>query len=89
MEQKKIDCAVALKYILGTKAPIITAVGRGDVANRIKKIAEKNKIEIVENTELANVLVQHEIGECIPEYVYSATAAIFAFLNKYKNTSKK
>ena len=81
-DKKKVDCAVALSYALEAKAPIITASGRGLTAKRIKEAAERNGIKIVKNDTLANILIHHEIGSCIPEYTYKAVAAIFAFLLK-------
>ncbi|AIN92995.1 EscU/YscU/HrcU family type III secretion system export apparatus switch protein [Treponema putidum] len=82
MHKGKLDCAVALSYVLESKAPIITAAGRGLTAKKIKEAAERNGIKIVENENLANILVHQEIGACIPEYTYKAVAAIFAFLLK-------
>lgn len=82
MHKKKVDCAVALSYALQSKAPIITAAGKGLTAKKIKETAERNGIHIVKNEGLANILVHQEIGACIPEYTYSAVAAIFAFLLK-------
>ena len=77
---KKAECSVALSYLLGSEVPIITAAGKGFVAKRIKEIAEKNGVEIVENSDLAKILVQQDIGSCIPPEVYGAVASIFAFL---------
>ena len=81
-DKKKVDCAVALSYALETKVPIITASGKGLTAKKIKETAERNGIKIVKNDTLANILIHHEIGSCIPEYTYKAVAAIFAFLLK-------
>ncbi|UTC66078.1 MULTISPECIES: EscU/YscU/HrcU family type III secretion system export apparatus switch protein [unclassified Treponema] len=80
--KKKVDCAVALSYALHSKAPIITASGKGLTAKKIKETAERNGIRIVEDENLTNILIHQEIGSCIPEYTYKAVAAIFAFLLK-------
>ncbi len=85
METKNTDYSIALSYILGQKVPIIVASGKGDTAKRILEIAKQHKIEIVENTELANILIHEEIGACIPEETYMAIASIFAFLIKKRN----
>ena len=82
MHKKGLDCAVALSYTLQSKAPIITAAGKGLTAKKIKDSAERNGVKIVEDGALANILVHQEIGACIPEYTYNAVAAIFAFLLK-------
>ncbi len=84
MSKKKTDYSVALSYILGSKVPIIVASGKGDVAKRIREIAEENHVEIVENSDLAKILINEEIGACIPEETYMAIASIFAFLIKKK-----
>lgn len=81
-DKKKVDCAVALSYALEAKVPIITASGKGLTAKKIKEAAERNGIKIVKNDTLANILIHHEIGSCIPEYTYKTVAAIFAFLLK-------
>ncbi|EMB22414.1 EscU/YscU/HrcU family type III secretion system export apparatus switch protein [Treponema denticola] len=82
MHKEKLDCAVALSYVLQSKAPIITAKGKGLTAKKIKETAERNGVKIVEDETLANILVHQEIGACIPEYTYKAVASIFAFLLK-------
>lgn len=77
-----IECSVALSYTMGSQAPIITASGKGLVSKRIKEIAEKNGITIIKDTSLANILIEEEIGACIPSEVYYTVASIFAFLLK-------
>ncbi len=84
MEKKNTDYSVALSYILGSNVPIIVASGKGDVSKRIKEIAKENNIDIIENADLAKILINEEIGSCIPEETYMAIASIFAFLIKKK-----
>ncbi len=76
------DCSVALSYTFGEDIPMITASGRGAVARKIREIADKCHIPLINNPLLAEVLVDTEIGSCIPEETYQAVAAIFAFLQK-------
>jgi len=76
------DCSVALSYTFGESVPLITASGRGAVAQKIREIADKCHIPLIKNPLLADVLVEAEIGSCIPEETYQAVAAIFAFLQK-------
>lgn len=78
--EDKANISVALSYELGEKAPKIIASGRGELAKLIQKIAEENNIKIIQDKSLANILVESEIGSCIPESTYEAIAAIFAFL---------
>ena len=70
------DCSVALSYTFGEDIPMITASGRGAIARKIREIADKCHIPLINNPLLA------EIGSCIPEETYQAVAAIFAFLQK-------
>ena len=78
----KKDCSVALSYTFGESVPLITATGHGAVAQRIREIADRCHIPLIKNPILAEVLVEAEIGSCIPEETYQAVAALFAFLQK-------
>ena len=78
----KKDCSVALSYTFGETVPLITATGHGAVAQKIREIADRCHIPLIKNPLLAEVLVEAEIGSCIPEETYQAVAAIFAFLEK-------
>ena len=78
----KRACSVALSYILGDKAPLIAGSGRGAVARKIREIADACHIPLIRNPLLAEILVEADIGSCIPEETYQAVAAIFAFLEK-------
>ena len=69
-------------------APMVTAKGEDDLAQRIKKIARDNDVEIVENKLLARELyAKVEIGDIIPEEYYSAISIILA--NVYSMKGKK
>lgn len=74
--------AVALKYdpkIAG--APLLVAKGVDFLAEKIKNIAKKNDVPIVENVQVARALYSMtEIGEAIPEDLYYAVAEILAFV---------
>ena len=70
--------AVALNYDEDI-APVITAKGRGDVAEHILAIAKAHDIPLQENPELVNVLVELELGTEIPEALYLAVAEVIAF----------
>lgn len=76
------DCSVALSYIFREQAPLITASGRGAVAQKIRKIADQCNVPLINDPLLAEILIEAEIGSCIPEETYQAVAAIFAFLQK-------
>ena len=78
--------AVALKYESGSMtAPKLLAKGAGAVAFRIKEIAQKHHIPVVENKELAHDLYKLvEIGREIPVNLYQAVAEVLAYIYKLK-----
>lgn len=78
--------AIALKYEPEENAaPVVIAKGQDYIALRIKEIAKENKVEVVENKELARTLYSTvDIGEAIPEELYQAVAEILAFVYSLK-----
>lgn len=79
--------AVALKYDAEkASAPIVIAKGQDYIALRIKQVARDNKVEIVENKQLARTIYSTvDIGEAIPAELYQAVAEILAFVYSLKN----
>jgi flagellar biosynthesis protein len=81
--------AVALKYnSQKDAAPIITAKGRGLVAENIIQTAKEHQIPIQEDPSLVEVLSQLNINDRIPEELYQVVAEIFAFIYKIDRTTK-
>ncbi len=77
--------AVALKYEFGEMpAPQVIAKGAELIAQRIKEIARRHHIPIVENPPLARALYKLEIGEFIPAELYQAVAEVLAYVYKLK-----
>ncbi len=77
--------AVAIKYDRETgNAPEIVAKGQRLIAENIKKIAEENGVPVMRNVALAWSLLELEVGEEIPEELYSAVAEILAVVYKMK-----
>jgi len=78
--------AVALQYEREKmNAPIVIAKGAGIIAEKIKEIARKYGVPIVENKWLAQMLYQSvEIGEEIPVKFYQAVAEILAYIYRLK-----
>jgi flagellar biosynthetic protein FlhB len=78
--------AVALKYDgPAMNAPKLLAKGAGKIAKRIKDLAEKHDIPIVENKELARSLYSIvEIGQEIPAFLYQSVAEVLAYIYKLK-----
>jgi flagellar biosynthesis protein FlhB len=78
--------AIALKFEMGAMvAPMVTAKGVDELALRIREIAAKNDVPVVENRPLARSLyAEIDIGDIIPEKYYQAIVNIFAHLEKMK-----
>ncbi len=81
--------AVAIKYDESvSSAPLVIAKGQDFLALRIKEIAKENKVEVVENKQLARALYSMvEIGDAIPPELYQAVAEVLAFVYSLKKTS--
>lgn len=79
-----IHYAVALRYQEGvTGAPIVVAKGAGDIALRLKEIAVKSSVPVVENPPLARSLFQQvDIGREIPVELYQSVAEVMAMVLK-------
>lgn len=74
--------AVALKYADGQRgAPRVVAKGADEVAARIRELAGENNVAMLEAPALARALHKHtEIGDEIPEALYSAVAEVLAYV---------
>jgi flagellar biosynthesis protein FlhB len=79
--------AVALTYDMDEmEAPKVVAKGVGFLALRIKELAQKHDIPLVENKPLAQTLYKTvEIGAFIPAGLYKAVAEILAYVYKARN----
>ena len=76
--------AVALRYDPEhDNAPIVLAKGQDELALRIVRVAEENKVEVVENVPLARALyAQTELNHEIPPELYGAVAEILVYIFK-------
>jgi flagellar biosynthetic protein FlhB len=74
--------AVALKYSEGSmSAPTVVAKGTEAVAAKIRELAREHKVPILEAPPLARALHYHtEIGDEIPEALYTAVAEVLAYI---------
>jgi flagellar biosynthetic protein FlhB len=81
-----IHYAVALRYeALRMSAPMCVAKGQELVAQRIRSIAEEHEVPVVENRPLARELYQRvEIGDEVPDDLFTAVAEVLAFVYKLK-----
>jgi flagellar biosynthesis protein len=72
------EIAVALRYD-GRGAPQVTATGRAELAQAIRRVAAEHGVPLYENAELALALSHVELGDEIPEMLYRAVAEVIAF----------
>jgi len=81
--------AVALKYDKANMAaPTVVAKGAGYLAAKIREVARRHSVEIVENKPLAQALYKMvEVGGQIPVELYRAVAEILAHV--YRNRDSK
>ena len=78
--------AVALRYDNKTmSAPTVLAKGQRLVAQRMREIARKNDVLMIENKPLARSLFRlGEIGQEVPVSLYQAVAEVLAFVYALK-----
>lgn len=81
MEENKekipVKQAAALTYDAGSGgAPVITALGRGLVAEKILEKARESNVPIVSDGLLAQALGQMDVGDEIPREFYAIVAQI-------------
>ncbi len=81
-----VHFAIALKYDrLTMNAPVVVAKGAGRIAERIKEIAKKENIPVVEQPELArNLFKLVDTGDFIPPDFFQAVAEILAYAYRLK-----
>ena len=70
--------AVALSYD-GQQAPVITATGKGVVADEIIALAKEAGVHIHKDARLSDFLQRLELGEEIPKELYLLIAELIAF----------
>lgn len=73
--------AVALQYNEKMNAPKVLAKGAGEIALRIRELAEQHRIPMLEAPPLARALYRHsEPGQFIPAALYAAVAEVLAWV---------
>ncbi|NOX92573.1 MAG: EscU/YscU/HrcU family type III secretion system export apparatus switch protein [Gammaproteobacteria bacterium] len=78
MKKQKPTTAVALHYD-GKEAPRITAKGTGELAEKIIALAKEHGIPLQEDVALISLLSKLDLGDEIPQALYTAVAEIIAF----------
>jgi len=78
MKKQKLTTAVALHYD-GKEAPRITAKGTGELAEKIIALAKEHGIPLQEDAAMVSLLSKLDLGNEIPQALYTAVAEIIAF----------
>jgi flagellar biosynthesis protein len=76
--QKPLE-ALALEYGRN-KTPRVTAKGEGDLAKRIVEEAKKHGIYVAEDPQLLSLLTRLDVGDEIPQDMYTAVAVILSWV---------
>ena len=76
--QKPLE-ALALEYGRN-KTPRVTAKGEGDLAKRIVEEAKKHDIYVAEDPQLLSLLTRLDVGDEIPQDMYTAVAVILSWV---------
>ena len=73
--------AVALRYDPAKGAPRVVAKGQGNIAAKIRELAEKNRVPMVQDVPLARALHKAcDVGQEIPPELFTAVATVLAFV---------
>ena len=91
--KNKNRSAVSLKYDSRVnKSPLVTAKGRGVIAEKIIALAKENNIPIKEDPDLVNLLSQVDLNKEIPASLYKVVAELLSFVynlnNQYSTKAK-
>lgn len=88
--KSKIQKAVALKYDREKdNAPKVVASGKGEVANKMIKLAQEHDIFIKKDADLVELLSKIELNKEVPPMLYKAVAEVFSFIYKITNDKRK
>ena len=78
--------AVSLKYdSRASKSPLVTAKGKGLIADKIIALAKDNNIPIKEDPDLVQLLSQVDLNREIPASLYKVVAELLSFVYKLNN----
>ena len=86
----KNKLAIALQYEIGKDvAPIVTAKGKGYIAQQIIELAKTNNNAIRQDSDLAGLLEKLDLNTPIPLEAYTAVAEILSYIYKMNAKAKK
>jgi flagellar biosynthetic protein FlhB len=81
--------AVALKYEQGMGAPICVAKGQDNIALKIREVAYRHAVPVVQNPPLARALFKAvDIDQEVPVEHYKAVAELIGYVMKLRNSAK-
>jgi flagellar biosynthetic protein FlhB len=76
-----VHVAVALKYDPAKGAPRVVAKGAGEVAAKLRVLAEEARVPLVQDIPLARALHSScELGQEVPAQLFTAVARVLAFV---------
>ncbi len=81
--------AVALHYGANDVAPVLVASGMGFLAEKIVEVAVENGVPIYEDSSLASVLMQLELGQEIPESLYQVIVDIYLYFLEFDPSTRE
>jgi len=79
-----MEKAVAIKYDSELPAPFVLAKGKGELARIIESIARDNGINVTQIPNLADALIDLEIGSFIPQEYYGIIAELLIFVRNLR-----
>lgn len=80
------ELAVALSWD-GTRAPRVSARGRGELAARIVALAQEHDVAINHDPVLVSLLADVELGDTVPETLFTAVAEVIAFAYRVRGNA--
>ena len=73
--------SVAIRYVKGMQAPIVVAKGQDFLAMKIREMAKKNDIMLIENKALARTLYKTvKVGQEVPPSLYSSVIEVMKII---------
>ena len=85
-EKKLNRSAVSMRYNRQLdNAPVVTAKGKGLIAEKIIALAKENNIPIKEDADLVQLLSQVDLNKEIPASLYKVVAELLSFVYKLNN----
>jgi flagellar biosynthesis protein len=82
--------AVALEYDPEESvAPVVTASGRGELAERILALAREHGVPIREDPDLVALLAQLDVGQVVPPELYPVIAEVLAFVYRLRGYAEE